>query len=585
MKISSKTETVYAKIGSHPAMVYSLVILALYLLYITFGFETTDTGFHLSKQWGMFHGLWKENCDAIAGTNMIGGLWLLIPGKPSLIWARLGFALLQVAIGFISIKILLLYFSRLKTVFVSLVVTISLSVWQYYHTINYDNLPLLFILISVCLFLKGNKDKRDVLFILSGLAAVISAFCKITYVPILIMPFSLLLQKNNKENIRIIKSYVLGATAGTFAIFVLLFVTGGLGGYANVFIEIINDFLKESPNKIGHTKDHSFEKLSYVYGNNLKEILIIYVKIFLTCVIYYVTNLRKFKNMPVTLFAFAAFTWLFYNFVFDKYPGYGIIAVSGVMATIFVLTSSRENVIKMSGIILIPPTVFIVSFIGTDLGMITGIRSGSGMLLLSSSLLLISENEIRFKQYHIKLRGLLFIMLLIFTIYFIQDDFRPYQDFKYGLLSESFSSPQLRGIKSNPDRVAVADSLLTYLNGIPDLKDRDIYFAKHSPMYYYLTGTRYRLDSPWDTLNKLQDIKADFEKRPPEMIVIPKGSHRNYMWPNDQKGWESEGGEIKAKPYYSFYDGFIKSNNYIEVYKNSFYTVYELIEPEILNEQ
>jgi hypothetical protein len=69
-------------------------------------------------------------------------------------------------------------------------------------------------------------------------------------------------------------------------------------------------------------------------------------------------------------------------------------------------------------------------------------------------------------------------------------------------MTDSFKSPQLIGIKSNKDRVEVVDSLLTYLNHIPDLKDKDIYFAKHSPMYYYLTGTKYRLDSPWDTLNE-----------------------------------------------------------------------------------
>ncbi|MBU4485293.1 MAG: hypothetical protein KKD38_00055, partial [Candidatus Delongbacteria bacterium] len=134
----------------------------------------------------MYHGLWKGNFDAIAGTNIIGGLWLLIPGKPLLIWSRLGYIIIQILTAYFSFKILLLYFKPFRVFAVCLVVSISLSFWQYYFTINYDNLPLIFLLLSIYLILKENKTpskhNRAVL-ITAGVLIIISIFCKITYLP------------------------------------------------------------------------------------------------------------------------------------------------------------------------------------------------------------------------------------------------------------------------------------------------------------------------------------------------------------------------------------------------------------------
>lgn len=560
-----------------------------YLHFIPFGFEVTDTGFHLSNQSDIFQGYLGKSFDSIAGTNLIGGLWLLIPGKPFLLWSRLGFVIVQAGIIYFSYKILTRYFNKLRTFIVCMITAISLSFWQYYNTINYDNLSLFLLLISVYLFIKGNIQtlkSKEKLFFIAGIFIMISIFCKITYAPAVLFPL-FIQYTDKKRRKRIFIIYAWGLLAGTVLIAGYLIMSKGYAGYIENINSGFSEFIKNysTAERDILVKDHSFKNLYWIYKNEIRNILKILISIFTSVLLYNYLLSRLEKNRPLKYFFLIFMVWLFYFLIFEPIPALGIAAFSLTLLIIWLITAGRKEMLDHSDIIMLSITVLIVSFIGSDLGVITSIRSGGILLFLSALMLLLIDSKLIYKDIKVNFRYLFYISLAVFSIYYIQDKFRPYQDFEYKFMTDSFKSPQLIGIKSNKDRVEVVDSLLTYLNDIPDIKDKDIYFAKHSPMYYYLTGTKYRLDSPWDTLNDLDEIKKDFESSPPELFVLPKGSHRNYKWPNEDESWKKEGGELKAQPYYDFYDQFIKENNYIEVYKNSFYTVYSLEDKDGTDEQ
>ena len=563
----------------HLNKIFGLTLLFNYLFFIPFGFEFTDTGYHLAKQFSMFHGAWKEGFDAIAGTNLSGGLWLLISGGSVVLWSRIGFVIVQFLIVYISYKILVLYFDPVKVFISGLIIGISLSLWQYYQTVNYDNLPLLFLMLSVYYMIRELRSENGgskYYIPLSGVFLILSVFCKISYFPALFL-IPLVLFKEPDKRSKMLKGYISGVAFSSVVLISFLIFTGALQSYLSGILTLFGEALSEtSPaENLTLTADHSFSTLYFEYKIALTNIISSLVFLTFNILLFSYLYSRIIKDKYFKTSAYAVLIWIFYYSVFEPKASEGVITFALILSLLWLISEKAERIEKFYELMIVSFVIFIISFIGSDLGISTAFRSGSAFLPVTVSLLLISESEFNFGKILISFRYIFGLGLVIFTIFFIQDDFRPYQDFKYDLLSESFKSPQLLGIKSNPDRVAVVDSLLTYLNDIPDLKERDIYFAKHSPMYYYLTETKYRLDSPWDTLNKLEDIKADFDRQAPEMIVLPKGSHRNYMWPNEQKGWEDTEAEVKVKSYYEFYDSFIKENNYIEVYKNSFYTVYE----------
>lgn len=579
----------------HLTKILLLIVFFLYLFFIPYGFETTDTGYHLSKQWGMYHGLWSENFDATAGTNIIGGAWLMIFVKPILLWARLGFVILQTAIAFFTYKMLGLFFNRAKVFIFTILATIAIYYFQYYHTINYDNLPYLFMLISLYFSLMGLFKERstDKFFIYSGIFATLSSFCKITYIIAIVLPILVIFMDkvaHKKEiNKKYIYKYVLGVVAGFFLILSFLLVTGGIGGYVNGFAILVREFLekKESTGGTVALRDHSmftlFKHYLSMFTSIIKNTAISLPIIALTGFI-----LKKYgKQKLIQTITLILFCWLFYYRIFD-YEGERVNLTMGILsfyASLVVLWAILYKKADKRELIILCTIgcAFVISFFGSDLGIITAFRSGSGIIVIAYISLLITENK---QPKNFKFEQIIYASFFLFLIFLGVKDYRPYRDFKFNVVQTNFSSYQLYGIKSNTRRVQVVDSLLTYINSIPDLTEKKVFFAKSSPMYYYLTNSQYSLKYSWDTLNSNDDIKKKFFNYSPDLIVNSVHSHRDALWPYIDMKWLKESShEYNAIPYYEFYEQFIIENNYVEVYKNSFYTVYSKEIEELTNEQ
>lgn len=576
----------------HLSKILFFAVSVYFIFLIPYGFDTTDTGFHLSKQWFMFHGLWKENFDVIAGTNFFGGLWLLIPGQPMVIWARLGFVLVQAGIALFSFKILALYFEPLKTFFLVLALTIFISPWNYYFTVNYDNFPLLLMLSAFYLIFSALKDpvakNFGISIFISGVIITFSIFSKLTLIPIFFIIIYLLFinksLKKEKINGKNINIFLYGFISGLLLILAIILLTGAFSSYFEFFRVSIADFTSEKTGlqKVQALQDHSLFALYDKYTSVIMQILSFsYVTFFFLLFSGYVIAGSQKLSKYIRLLIYIIVGWVLYYRLFgDSNIKENMLVELFVISTlsfalsmyvIWLLCSEnkriKENILPIIGI----PALFMMSFAGSDLGFSTAFRSGAGTILIAYAVLLVSKAEWTFNKVIIKFGFIYYFVIIGFFIGFLNSSYTFYRDLKYSELKTDFRTTSLFGIKSNKARTIVVDELFDYLGQIDGLPNKKILFTHNNAMMYYLAGVKYPMLSPWDVINDLEKIRMDFAVKKPDLIIVAKTTHQESTWPYTNNSMD----DTRYKPYYEFYEVFIKENGFTETYKNYFYTVYE----------
>ena len=141
----------FSKIYNSKVLFVSIFLFFTY--WIPQGFDITDEGYILSKSWFLLHGLWTENLDMTWGSSLINGLWLSVVGSPSIIWVRIGFSILFALIAVVSFNIIKHYFTK-KESFISILIFTILIPFGHTQSINYQNLPIFFVLLSFLFLLK-----------------------------------------------------------------------------------------------------------------------------------------------------------------------------------------------------------------------------------------------------------------------------------------------------------------------------------------------------------------------------------------------------------------------------------------------
>lgn len=569
---------------------YSLFIFTatnfLYIsFYIFYGFDVLDTGFSLSKQWAMYHGLWEENFDAIAGTNLIGGFWLNLYGEPMLIWARLGFVIVQTLIVFISYKIMLLYFKPRQIFPVMLPVSMFLANWYLYFTINYDNLPFLFYLTSIFMllsYLRSNKPFQFRLF-LSGIFYTLSVFCKVSYIPAILLPVVIIILDHNLSHksslLRKLLVFILGTITGFAFISILLLVSGGYRPYTGYFAGIIQELLVvKDPTKI-HMHNHSFSSLYIKYKDQIMMVLK-YIPIYFFLILfieYFRIKFRKIhalRNLMILFGSVAIYYTLLEININDQLTNNNFTTSLSYAFTILIIWGifSKNDKIKEYGVLIFTSIMlFMFSFAGSDLGFRAGFHIGSGMILFTFPILNIKYAKTHFAENFINYKYFYYftIFILMVSSFYKKDNL--YREASFNHLTKSFEHKSLTGIKSSPLRVASVDSLLFFLESQPEKSDLKIFFSHSNVLTYYLIDVNYLLETPWDVLSDYYTLEGQLLSIQPDLFVIPKLSHRIRNWPLEGPGDEYE---TIAVHHYELYDEFIKENNYKVIYKNFFYTVW-----------
>ena len=593
--------------------------------------DVTDTGFHFTKAWGLFHGSQVQNIDFMVGTSLVNGLWLSIIGSPSVLWARFGYVLLVTAISLVSYKIFARYFHRLIDWFLFLAMSLFFIHFNYYLSINYDNLPVLSALLGIWFLVKEKKSAWSCS--ISGLFFGLAIWMKFNFILIIILPlaFGWMLYEKKEPWIRKTLfvyagygvSFILGVSllfaTGNFKTYVdyidqnLIHKEEGTGqGYNEKLDGLIKQktfssdstsvdsedkffFLTESQKNTSERKEIAYVKddgdpysLSMLFNIYISGFWIIIktgtlFSVLLALILLLTGEMQGAKRWLILLL----FSFMFYYITYWNMNGVDFIFLSALIFPaylyLFFCLRFETSLIEPTLLILM---VALFSFPGSNLSFNVIYRSGMGLLFYSFPLAYMINKNIRVGGQAFILNNYVFILVFAIILgvakpWGYNNSHRDIGD--RSVLVEMFKSPQLFGIHTFPQRVEVMDEALEFFkkekyerNNTPAL------FLGWIPMMYYLTETNCITNFPWHGCVPFDRFKKEFDREsktaPPEYITFSKVMTRNPGWPLMDEEYRTKDKvwifDLKKSDYIRYW---MKDRKYEKVFENKMFEVHRLV--------
>ncbi len=598
-------------------------------------FDVTDTGFHFTKAWGLFHGSQVQNVDFIVGTSFVNGLWLSIIGSPNVLWARFGYVLLVTAISLVSYKIFARYFDRLIDWFLFLVLSLFFIHFNYYLSINYDNLPVLLALFGIWFLVKEKKSAW--LYFISGLFFGLTIWMKFNFILIVILPLAfgwILYEKKEpwlRKTLFVYAGYGLSFILGLS----LLAATGNIKTYVDYIDQnLINKeegtnqgynekldglikqktfsgdstskdsedkffFLTESQKNTSERKEIAYLK-DDVDSHSLRRLFNVYFygfwiivksgtlfSVLLVLILLLTGEMQGAKRWMIL----SVFSFMFYYITYWNMDGSDFIFLSTLIfpAYLYILFCLRfqTHLIEPTLLILM---VALFSFPGSDLSFNVIYRSGMGLLFYSFPLAFMVNKNIRVGGQAFILNNYVFILLFAVILgiakpWGYNNSHRDIGD--RSVLVEMFKSPQLFGIHTFPQRVEVIDEALEFFkNEKYEKNNTPALFLSWIPMMYYLTETNCITNNPWHGCVLFRDFKDEFDRvskdAPPEYITFSKVMTRNPGWPLlDDEYREKDKAWVPDLKKFDYIRYWMKDKKYEKVFENNMFEIYKRVRSDI----
>ena len=600
-----------------------------YTLFRTFKtIDVTDTGFHFTKAWGLFHGSVSQNIDFFVGTSFFNGLWLSVFNFPCVLWARFGYVLVVTAITWISFKIYALYFNRLVEWLIFAILSVFFIHYNYYLSINYDNLPVLSALTGTWLLLKG-KDRFVFLFV-SGIFFSLTIWMKFNFILILTLPciYAWILYEDKKPWLRPCIYIFAGYLTCFLAGILLLYSSGNLNtyvGYLNdnfthkttdsslsddelaslarqetssqTSISTISsdpfyfldskqrsaserkDPLYSAPEKDSHNLNRLFNSYFSTAWTVLQNSAVLTGLIFI--LLFILGEYQSIKSY--ILLAFLGFVIHYTTYLCLQGPFFIYVTVSilpGYFFYIYCLRYARNLILPTLLVFMLA----IFSFPGSNLSFNVIYRSGAGLLFFALPLAFIINKKIIINRHVLNINNYVVILVaaIIFGIVHPWGYNRSHRDLgDRSVLVDMFKTPQLFGIHTFPQRVKVMDGALEFFNNETYERDNTpALFLGWIPMMYYLTQTNCLMNNPWHGCITFKEFKAEFDKTaqlsPPKYITFSKIMTRNVGWPLEDDAYRKRDKvwiiDLKKVDYIRYW---MKDKNYSKLFENDMFEVHK----------
>ena len=541
-----------------------------FLIWIPQGLDITDDGYTLTKSWFTLHGGWKENLDMRWMSSVINGLWLSIYGRPSLFWARIGYAIIVSAISVLTFLILEKYFSKTKTFITVFLITVFYNI-NTNLSVNYNILPVFFILLSVYFLFSFIHSGHHRHLMIAGFFSALLGFIKFPFClsPLLYIFYLKYFLPSGKADLkRIFRNSLIGLFAGYLFGTIPLILSDSFSIYFNnLAMEtglITNPFPSLDPS-------HTFSSLFSFYADNFYRLSysfftgIFILIIFLISISYIRKRFGKF---------FISVLFIYFVYLIAKKGDseqWEYISITFGLVYLFFNLFKRNSDKQLNLLMLYSVLIFILSFLGSDVGIITGLKSGGFLLLSSVSVLMADDldfdkvpyvNNFAFRY----LKLLFFGFLILVLIWKKPDDV--YRDRPRNELTATFKTRELHNIKSNKERVLATDSLLTFIN--QSVKSNESFFTVGPlPMFYYLLNKRPVIKDLW-TCSPREFEKSGMNDTLIDYFLIPGKDPRDNSWPNSDVFPLLE----CDKECVSYYKKYVDLNLYGKVFENKMFSLY-----------
>lgn len=562
-----------------------------HFVFIFQGLDVTDFGYHLTNQVNAvtFPLEYDSINPLIYFSNFVGGIWLSLINKPSIMWARLGGVLLTSLNSVIVYSILSTYFDRKKVFAVVLISTLFITMYFSLIYIHYFTLPAILININLWILNKTintskSTNKHNLYCFLLGFVLVPLILSRITLLMILIIPvfiifcyyFTNSLGKLNRINISLI---VVGFLISSMLFLLFYWKVGILQFLLMRTHEIIVGFFGNNISQVGHT--HTMSSLVSTYLSDLMQMA--KLTILFTAIVYILSFFKdKFNHYLVNGFiilsTFAGLGWLMLSLISIECVAFAFLRASaGIVIVLSLphLLKWNKSDYRVSIFLIVGLLVMIITPIGSDNGLL---KTQFGIWLsLPLSILVTYELQDKINNKRLKsmysLLSVLLLSVLIISVFFQFTNV--YRDDQNRLdLNTRFTDPTLSGIYSTPERVKVVDELLLEIRRYSDIGDT-VLIVNDVPMFYYLTETNPALGNSWIFLLPLDKIKhkqqrVEVEGELPIIFVYSKINTENRRWPTGNTN-ESEDDFHKLE---YFKDKYINELEYSLLWENEAFAIY-----------
>lgn len=551
---------------SNSAIKVFLISLLVLCYWIPLGFDITDEGRRLSFSWFLIDDPNGVSVDSKFGSHFLLYLWLkLLPG-PSVLWARLGYAIVK------SLTVLLIFnicktLATPRSAVVASLLSLPLILVMGGQVINYNNVPVLMATGAIFLLLfpnPWNAKKKRWTQLLAGCLLTFTVISKFTMLPILALPLALFFStKSTKADTFRNVSWVMGGILLSAAGFLLILHFSDL---LSTFIEhirkaYIDGFFSDGKQSQLKMHRHDRETILNIYSQQslrLLHLLMFILPVLLMSLTFLHQKLhRLWLGAPLVIIVLSV--WMFGY----ETHSYVIIALCIALWPIgFVAPQVREHRAALTMAVFLA----LASFIGSNNGLRTMLYSGAIALPTSIlfSLFMTGERPQWINPLALKKSTVALAMAFAMILLHLKGD-NIYRDVQRNAIDTPFQTAALAGIFSNAERVESLDGVL---ENIKSGQSKSLLAVNTIPGMHYLTNV------PWNVWGKYWKMNAEREQSfnestAPELIVINLKNSRQDAWPStDQVSIK------KDLPYVQFYMDMLPRSTYKKTYANEVFEVW-----------
>ena len=538
-------------------LVLFLCLFFFQSLWIFQGLDVTDHGYHLTNQAGALGRHAPEHpVPMFFLADFVGGAWLRIINRPSILWARLGGVLLYSFRAFLSYKLLSGYFERAR-VFLAVLASAMFTTMRCPALIHYYSFPSLLVTLELLVLARllerptGSSSFKVYGFLL-GVLTVPIVLARFPLVLIVFVPVALwcyyAATNRDTAGLKSGAPYVACGVVASAAVCALFYhAIGFLSTYAaSVRAGVLGSVTGDR--RLMVSEGYGLWPLlrRYLTGGRrvVSNTAVALVGIY--AISWLKERLGRSARGPIlVLLVLCGSLLLPFGRQVDGYAESLLLAALGLILGVACLffRHQGERSDSLGAVVLVSVFVMLLSPLGSD----TGLRKANyGMCVALALTFLIAEDLVekarakRLKSMCSLHAALMWSLCLVSVLGHFTNAYR--DDPNRFKLRTGFRYGPVRHVYSRGGRVRVVDEALVKIDELTERGDT-VLMVNGIPMFYYLTGTRPLFRSPWFLALPLARIRGDFEEaiengKFPKLLVCCRTNTLSRDWPNDAVAFE-----------------------------------------------